>query len=117
MREYLRQSDFQVFFRDITLANKAGFPTKLSESISSGVPAITTELSGIVRYLDAPFIFSCETGGENDILDYCIKLTRVEKNKLRDMAYKSNLFYFANYRKRAIKFFKQLGFDESYTNC
>ena len=92
LRKHLRQSDFQVFFRDMTLANKAGFPTKLSESISSGVPAITTKLNGIIRYIDAPFIFACETGNESNILEYCIKLSREEKNKLKELAYKATYF-------------------------
>ena len=114
VKAYLKKTDFQVFFRDITIANRAGFPTKLSESISAGVPAITTELDGILRYLDAPFIFACRPGYENNILDYCLNLSRKEKNELKDAAYISKLFHFASYEECALEFLKKLGFGASH---
>lgn len=114
VKGYLSKADFQVFFRDITTANKAGFPTKLSESISAGVPAITTELDGIFRYLDAPFIFACIPGYENNILDYCLDLSRKEKNELKDAAYTSHLFHFSSYEECALEFLKNLGVGVSH---
>ena len=47
----LSQSDFQIFFRDDSRVNNAGFPTKFVESISAGVPVITNRISNLSDYL------------------------------------------------------------------
>lgn len=47
----VKDSHFYLFVRDISLANKAGFPTKFSESISCGTPVITNSSSNIKQYV------------------------------------------------------------------
>lgn len=47
----LKESDFQIFFRENTKANNAGFPTKFSEAISAGVPVITNKTSNVSDFL------------------------------------------------------------------
>lgn len=47
----LKGSDFQIFFRENTKANNAGFPTKFSEAISAGVPVITNNTSNLSDFL------------------------------------------------------------------
>lgn len=49
--EYLKESDFSIFIRDDNRLTKAGFPTKFVESISCGVPVITTLTSDLKDYL------------------------------------------------------------------
>lgn len=49
--EKLKESDFQIFFRENTKANNAGFPTKFSEAISAGVPVITNKTSNLSDFL------------------------------------------------------------------
>ena len=49
--EVLKDSDFSIFFRDNQKSNKAGFPTKFVESITSGVPVITNLTSDLEQYL------------------------------------------------------------------
>lgn len=49
--EYLKESDFSIFIRDDNKLTKAGFPTKFVESISCGVPVITTLTSDLKDYL------------------------------------------------------------------
>lgn len=44
-------SDFSILHRDDNLVTRAGFPTKVSESISLGVPVITEKTSNIDDYL------------------------------------------------------------------
>lgn len=47
----IANSDFQIFLRDNNLNNKAGFPTKLVESISCGTPVITNKTSNISDFI------------------------------------------------------------------
>lgn len=49
--KYLKNADFQVFFRDFIRVNNAGFPTKFVESMSAGIPVITNRISNIDDYI------------------------------------------------------------------
>lgn len=57
-------SDFSVLIRDDNRVTRAGFPTKLVESISCGTPVITTRTSNIADY-----IHDWETGVFLDLRD------------------------------------------------
>ena len=48
--EVVKNSDYSIFYRHRTRTNMAGFPTKFVESISCGVPVITTDTSDLLRY-------------------------------------------------------------------
>lgn len=48
---YLKQSDFSMFYREITRVTMAGFPTKFSEAITCGTPVITNRTSDLAEYL------------------------------------------------------------------
>jgi len=47
----LGNADCSIFFREITRLTMAGFPTKLVESMSLGVPVITNDTSDISEYI------------------------------------------------------------------
>lgn len=47
----LMAADFSIFIREDNLITKAGFPTKLVESISAGTPVITNKSSNIEDFL------------------------------------------------------------------
>ena len=47
----IANSDFSVLIRDDNRVTRAGFPTKLVESISCGTPVITTKTSNIADYI------------------------------------------------------------------
>lgn len=49
--EFLKLSDYSIFFRDTTRLTKAGFPTKFVESLSCKVPVITNNSSDIGDFL------------------------------------------------------------------
>ena len=49
--ELLKTADFSIFYREDNRMTRAGFPTKFVESISCGVPVITTETSDLKKYL------------------------------------------------------------------
>lgn len=49
--EYLKASDYSLFYREITRVTMAGFPTKFAESITRGVPVITNATSDLSDYI------------------------------------------------------------------
>ena len=51
IEEIYSEMDFSILIRDITRATTAGFPTKIVESMSLGVPAITNRTSDIAHYI------------------------------------------------------------------
>ncbi len=48
----LANHDFQIFLRDESISNMAGFPTKFVESVSSGVLVLTNDTSDIKSYIE-----------------------------------------------------------------
>lgn len=50
--EIIKQSSWSIILRDNNQVVKAGFPTKLVESISCGTPVIVNDFSNIKEYLD-----------------------------------------------------------------
>ncbi|MXO60557.1 glycosyltransferase [Altererythrobacter salegens] len=47
----LRRADFSIFMRQTTRVTLAGFPTKFSESVAYGTPAITNPMPSLTNYL------------------------------------------------------------------
>ena len=47
----LKTADYQLFFRDNSRVNNAGFPTKFVESVSAGVAVVTNNISNVSDYL------------------------------------------------------------------
>ncbi len=49
--EIVKNSDFSIFYRKRDRTSMAGFPTKFVESISCGVPVVTTDTSDLREYV------------------------------------------------------------------
>ena len=49
--EYTRNAWFSIFLREQNLANNAGFPSKIAESLACGTPVITNPTSSISEYI------------------------------------------------------------------
>lgn len=49
---YIRQAHFTIFFRDDVRLTRAGFPSKLSESVTCGTPVITNMISNLDPYIN-----------------------------------------------------------------
>ena len=51
----LSKADYSIFIRENNIVSRAGFPTKLVESISCGVPVITNNTSNITDYIKSGY--------------------------------------------------------------
>ncbi|MBV6374314.1 glycosyltransferase [Enterococcus casseliflavus] len=104
------KSDASILLRDDNLVSRAGFSTKLVESISLGTPVITTDVGDIDRYLKNNNIGLILSNKENinthvdyvnDFLRSIKSMTNVEKNDY-------NIFYYKNYESKLKSFLENL---------
>ena len=108
VRAALRESQVQIFFRDATKSNLAGFPTKFSEAISSGLLVVTTDLDGISSYTSHPFVACADPGSEGDLVSLIDSWEPARVDELRDLAFKSRLFDFRRYDREIAKLITSL---------
>lgn len=80
VQEAIAESDYTILIREVNRMTSAGFPTKVSESISVGTPVITNMTSDISLYLkegDGAFFIDIDK-----IDEACLKVTTlIEKSK------------------------------------
>lgn len=67
----IKRAHFSIFFRENSISNNFGFPTKLVESLACGTPVITNPTSMIDKYLIS--------GANGFLIDY--NLENVEKSR------------------------------------
>lgn len=107
----LRQSDFQIFFRENSRVNNAGFPTKFVESISAGVPVITNRTSNISDYISDgknSFLIDSPTAlSIHNVLDRVASLTRVDIEQIKSNI-NSDIFDYHNYIEHVATFMTRL---------
>lgn len=97
----IKNSHFYLFVRSNNLTNRAGFPTKFSESISCGTPVITNSSSNIQQFIingNNGFIIDNFSLQE---LKYLLKKTITLPKKqivlMKKNCYQSKLFDYRNY--------------------
>jgi hypothetical protein len=66
LRQYIKEADYSIFFRDESLVNFAGFPSKFAESYTLGTPVITNKLPNLEGYNNLDGVFLLNT---NNILN------------------------------------------------
>lgn len=86
--QQLLHSDFQIFLRERSLPNMAGFPTKFAESISSKTLVLTNDTSNLTDYLENGkngFLLNIENEQKlSDSLRKALSLPIKEIRRLRD---------------------------------
>jgi glycosyltransferase involved in cell wall biosynthesis len=103
---FYRNADFSILLREDKRYAHAGFPTKLVESLSCGVPLITNDTSDIKKYIKNGFNgFILENHSVEEIiecLENLILLSENEKDVMKENAKKTSLenFDFNQYSKR-----------------
>jgi len=109
---YLCRADFSLFFREDNIVTKAGFPTKLVESISCGVPVITNYTSDIGLFIENGVNgFLLENGINLEEQMKMIFLKPVSSIKSLKNNVKRNSFDFRNYLFQMNEFLKSLGYE------
>jgi glycosyltransferase involved in cell wall biosynthesis len=96
----ITEADFTILIRDVNRMTTAGFPTKVSESISNGTPVITTRTSDLPKYIvEGETGFFIKSEGEKAIekLVNILNLERAEVLRMKENCIKHNPFYYENY--------------------
>lgn len=95
--KYLKNADFQIFFRDFIRVNNAGFPTKFVESMSAGIPVITNRISNIDDYIKSGansfMIEHPEEGEICEVLKLVSTLSRDEIENIKSKCLKEEFDY------------------------
>lgn len=109
----LKNADVCMFIREDNLTTKAGFPTKFVESISCGIPVITTKTSDLNNYLSVGingyFIDGISSEETRSLLNEILfinpqKIKNIKNNNLVD--YK--MFHYENYKNVFEKFISEI---------
>ncbi|WP_170140683.1 glycosyltransferase [Oceanobacillus arenosus] len=86
VQNIISNADFSILIRDENRTTMAGFPTKFAESISLGVPVITTKTSDLVDYLvEGKNGFFIDIKKENRDEDIFFKILSIDKESKREM--------------------------------
>lgn len=100
--EELIKSDFTILLRDKKKDTMAGFPTKVSESMSFGVPVITTQTSDLSKYIrDGDNGFFLDMDNEHAAikkLRLIFSLNRNEIDEIKRKCIVEDQFYYANFK-------------------
>jgi glycosyltransferase involved in cell wall biosynthesis len=103
------KSDFSINYRDVTIMTKAGFSTKIVESVSLGTPVIINDISDSFNYLeDGKTGFLLTGTAEHDIrkLSSLCKLSRMEREALKKETLEKQLFNYEHYIQQMDSFLK-----------
>lgn len=110
--EVIKKADFTVLFRDKTRDTMAGFPTKVSESISFGTPVITTKTSDLNNYIiDGKYGFFIDLTNKDIALNKLTQVINMKKNSIMAMkkeCLNSELFSYYRYTEKINDFFKKI---------
>ena len=91
------EADFTVLIRDRKRSTMAGFPTKVSESISCGTPVICTDTSDLRDYIrNGHNGFVCEIDELAEVYRAVLKMPDEELTAMKQ-ACLENSFYYLNY--------------------
>ena len=84
---YYKKADFMILLREPTRKNMMGFPTKLAESIVSGVPVIINNTSDISKYIiDGANGFIVDGFSEKEIEETIVhKVLKTDKKDLESL--------------------------------
>lgn len=102
----LKTADFTIFFREDNRMTRAGFPTKFVESISCGVPVITTLTSDLKNYLrnGRNGLVIQEPAGCNQIVRVFVEVAEMPSPPPVDDA----IFDVGNYRHEMLNFLNEI---------
>ncbi|HQM85931.1 MAG TPA: glycosyltransferase, partial [bacterium] len=104
--------DFTILIRDDKRETRAGFPTKVSESISCGTPVITTKTSDLEDYIiegKNGFFINIEPFEYSK--DEFLEIMKMDKKRIFEMKMEcvdSGAFYYEKYTDKILSFINNL---------
>lgn len=101
------QADYFIFWRDDNIVTKAGFPSKLVESLSCGTPVITTKTSNIEDYLkdgENGFLLDFDETKASEKLYEIIAMGKDKANSMKDYCKDYQIFIYENYTEKMKEF-------------
>jgi glycosyltransferase involved in cell wall biosynthesis len=108
-------SDFTILIRDDKKETRAGFPTKVSESISCGTPVITTRTSDLEDYIEEGingFFLNCENiSASRNRLCEILSMNKKDIFKMKAFCADSDAFYYEKYVDRIRGFWTSLNLN------
>lgn len=108
-------SDFTILYRNPDRVAMAGFPTKISESIACGIPAITTNTSDIKLYIKEGkngFILPMDESAAHKKLQVIMRMNRKEIDRMKEFTRNYQPFDFHNYVPEAKEFMGRIEKEE-----
>ena len=107
----ISKADFSILFRNVNKMTSAGFPTKVSESISCGTPVITNSTSDLESYIingKNGFLVNLNLKPLTKELTNILSLTNSEVNKMKMYCFNDNLFSPKKYVQSTNEFLNKL---------
>lgn len=106
------EADFTINFRDENLMTRAGFSTKIVESISMGTPVIINEIGDTFNYLiEDVTAFKLKEGDQKYnicLIEKLCKFSIEMRKKMKKNCYEQKTFDYMNYTGKFNKFLKEL---------
>lgn len=107
----IAEADYTILIRDVNRDTSAGFPTKVSESISYGTPVITTKTSDLEDYLkDRYTSFFIDMSSESlkrDLVEI-LSMSKDEIIEMKNNCIKSKVFLWTGYVTILSKFLQKI---------
>lgn len=102
----LKSADYSIFIREKSRLTMAGFPTKFVESVSCGVPVITTDTSDLKEFFTDSSLGFLLSDVSVDELYLLLKKTMIKGFYRNNILSKENkmLFHYVNYKDIMKKF-------------
>lgn len=113
--KYVKLADFQIFIRNNSRMNNAGFPTKFVESMACGTPVITTRTSDLQTYvrdgINGFFVDYNDVESLRNVLLKSSMLSKPELDAMKKKCREITEFDYKNYYFKMEKFINSISLD------
>lgn len=102
VKNAIKRMDYTVLLREKKRSTMAGFPTKVVESMSLGIPVITTKTSDLEEYIeDGKNGFFVDIGDKEQLVNQLttiMKISSINRQKIKRKCYDNHSFIYSHYK-------------------